>query len=133
MNRKRLSTLALAASLAAAFAPAARAQQRQAQQQQQPAAGQAMARKETPPEGARPKPFALPKRETFKLSNGLRVTLVPYGAIPKVTVRAVVRSGNIDDPAGKAWLADVTGDMMKEGTATRTAQAVAEDAASRGG
>lgn len=131
MNRKRLSTLALAAFCAAAVAPAALAQQ--SPQQQRPAAGQATARKETPPEGARPKPFTLPKRETFKLSNGMRVTLVPYGAIPKVTVRAVVRTGNIDDPAGKVWLADVTGDLMKEGTTTRTAQQIAEDAARMGG
>lgn len=131
MNRKRLSTLAVLALCAAAFAPAALAQQQPSQPQ--PAAGQATTRKETPPEGARPKPFTLPKRETFKLSNGMRVTLVPYGAIPKVTVRAVVRTGNIDDPAGKVWLADVTGDLMKEGTATRTAQQIAEDAARMGG
>ena len=127
MNRKRLSTLAtLALCVAALGAAPARAQQ-------QPAAGQSTARKETPPEGGRPKPFTLPKRETFKLSNGMRVTLVPYGAIPKVTVRAVIRTGNIDDPTGKVWLADVTGELMKEGTATRTAQQIAEDAARMGG
>ncbi|HLL74920.1 MAG TPA: pitrilysin family protein [Pyrinomonadaceae bacterium] len=130
MNRKRLSTLAILALCVASLAPAAFAQQ---QPQQQPAAAQTPARKETPPEGGKPRPFTLPKRETFKLSNGMRVTLVPYGSIPKVTVRAVVRTGNIDDPAGKVWLADVAGDLMKEGTATRTAQQIAEDAARMGG
>jgi zinc protease len=132
MNRKRLSTLAPLAFCAAVLAPAA-AIARRPQQPPQPAAAQTPARKETPPEGGKPRPFTLPKRDTFKLSNGLRVTLVPYGSIPKVTVRAVVRTGNIDDPAGKVWLADVTGDLMKEGTATRTAQAVAEAAARMGG
>lgn len=127
MNRKRLSILATLALCAAALVPAA------ALAQQQPAAGQAMTRKETPPEGGRPRPFTLPKRDTFKLSNGLRVTLVPYGSIPKVTVRAVVRTGNLDDPAGKVWLADVTGDLMKEGTTTRSAQQIAEEAARMGG
>lgn len=134
MNRKRLSTLAVLALCVAALAPAASAQQpQQSPQPPQPAAGPAMTRRETPPEGGRPKPFTLPRRDTFKLSNGLRVTLVPYGAIPKVTVRAVVRTGNLDDPAGKVWLADVTGDLMREGTTTRTAQAVAEEAARMGG
>jgi zinc protease len=131
MNRKRLSTLAILALCAAALGTTAFAQQ--TQQSPQPAAPQPAARKETPPEGGKPRPFTLPKRETFKLSNGLRVTLVPYGSIPKVTVRAVVRTGNIDDPAGKVWLADVTGDLMKEGTATRTAQQIAEEAARMGG
>jgi zinc protease len=128
MNRKRLSLLATLALCA--LAPCALARQQQAR----PAAPQqAPARKETPPEGGQPKPFTLPKKETFKLSNGLRVTLVPYGSIPKVTVRAVVRTGNLDDPVGKVWLADLAGDLMKEGTATRSAQAVAEDAARMGG
>jgi predicted Zn-dependent peptidase len=130
MNRKRLSLLAALAFCACALGTTAASAQ-QPQQLPQPSA--ATARKETPPEGGKPRPFTLPKRDTFKLSNGLRVTLVPYGSIPKVTVRAVVRTGNIDDPAGKVWLADLTGDLMKEGTATRTAQAVAEEAARMGG
>jgi predicted Zn-dependent peptidase len=92
-----------------------------------------MTRKQTPPEGGKPKPFTLPKRETFKLSNGLSVTLVPYGTIPKVTVRAVTRTGNLDEPAGKTWLADLTGDLMKEGTTTRSGQQIAEESARMGG
>ena len=127
MNRKRFSPATLALLLAA-LAPAAAAQQ------PAPAAQPgAPARKQAPPEGGKPKPFTLPKRETFKLSNGLSVTLVPYGTIPKVTVRAVTRTGNLDDPAGKTWLADLTGDLMKEGTTTRTAQQLSEQAAAMGG
>jgi hypothetical protein len=69
---------------------------------------------QTPPPGGAPKSFNLPKRETFQLKNGMRVTFVPYGTIPKVAVSAVVRSGNINEADNQVWLADLTGSMMKE-------------------
>lgn len=87
----------------------------------------------TPPAGGTPKPFNLPKRETFQLSNGMKVTLVPYGTIPKVAVSAVVRAGNINEAANQVWLADLTGSLMKEGTASRSATQLAQDASSMGG
>ncbi|HYG11814.1 MAG TPA: pitrilysin family protein [Pyrinomonadaceae bacterium] len=119
MNSKKFFALANALALAvglAAFAPRAAAQEKQ-----------------TPPAGGAPKPFTLPRKETFTLKNGTQVTLVPYGSIPKVTVSAVVRVGNINETAEQVWLADLTGDLMKEGTTTRTAEAVAEQAARMGG
>ncbi len=91
------------------------------------------AQKEAPPEGAAPKDFKLPERTKFTLDNGLRATLIPYGTIPKVTIYAVVRVGNIDETAAQVWLADLTGDMLKEGTKTRTSQQLAKDAATIGG
>ena len=75
----------------------------------------------------------MPAGRTFRLDNGLAVTLVPYGTIPKVTVRLGVRAGNIDEKANEVWLADLTGSMLTEGTATRTATQIAEDAARMGG
>jgi predicted Zn-dependent peptidase len=88
--------------------------------------------RELPPAPGEPRDFRLPPRETLELPNGLSLTFVDYGAVPKVTVLAVVRTGNIDD--GEAtWLADVTVEMMKEGTATRSAPAIAEAAAGMGG
>jgi zinc protease len=91
------------------------------------------AQKQQPPAGGAPKPFTLPRKEEFKLKNGMTVTLVPYGAIPKATVAAVVRAGNMNEPADKIWLADLTGDMMGEGTTTRTSAAVDAEAARMGG
>ncbi len=87
----------------------------------------------TPPIGGTPKPFILPRAEKFTLKNGMKVTLVPYGSIPKVTVQAVVRSGNINEPEDKIWLADLTGTMIKEGTQTRKATQIAQEASSIGG
>jgi len=89
--------------------------------------------KQSPPAAAEPKNFALPAGRTFKLDNGLAVTLVPYGTIPKVTVRLGVRTGNIDEKANEVWLADIAGSMLTEGTATRTATQIAEAAARMGG
>jgi len=93
------------------------------------AAGAAAAQaREQPPAPGAPRDFQLPARETLELPNGLSLTFIDYGAVPKVTVLAVVRTGNIDD-GDATWLADVTVEMMKEGTATRTAPAIAEAAA----
>ena len=69
----------------------------------------------------------------FTLDNGLGVTLVPYGTVPKVTVRLAVLTGNVDEKANEVWLADLIGDMLSEGTATRSASQIAEDAARMGG
>jgi zinc protease len=91
------------------------------------------AQKQTPPAGGAPHPFTLPRKEEFKLKNGMAVTLVPYGAIPKAQVTAIVRSGNMNEPADKIWLADITGDLMGEGTTTRTSEAVDAEAARMGG
>ena len=42
----------------------------------------AEARSPLPPFGE-PKPFTLPKVESYSLRNGLKVTLVPFGSVPK--------------------------------------------------
>src|SRR5512146_1112136 len=90
-------------------------------------------KKEAPPAGGPPKPFKVPAHETFALPNGMQVTLVPYGTTPKVFVAAMVRAGNIDEGADQVWLADLTTNLLKEGTKTRSAQDVAGEFASMGG
>jgi len=89
--------------------------------------------KQTPPAGGPPKPFKVPPHQDFTLPNGMKVTLVPYGDIPKVTVNVIVRSGNLNEGENQVWLADITGDLMKEGTKTRSAEEVAKEAAGMGG
>ncbi len=58
---------------------------------------------------------------------------MPYGTIPKALVRVTVEAGNADDPAGQTWMADLTGDLLLEGTKTRSASRIAQDAAAMGG
>jgi zinc protease len=89
--------------------------------------------KQSPPAGGPPKPFNVPPHQDFTLPNGMKVTLVPYGEVPKVTVDVIVRSGNLNEAENQVWLADITGDLMKEGTKTRSAEQVAKDAAGMGG
>ena len=89
--------------------------------------------KQSPPPPATPKGFSVPQPKTFTLENGLGVTLVPYGTVPKVTVRLAVLTGNANEAANQVWMADIVGDMLTEGTATRTASQIAEDAARMGG
>ncbi|MFQ5769361.1 MAG: M16 family metallopeptidase [bacterium] len=93
----------------------------------------ALAQKQTPPEGGQPRDFKLPEKQTFTLKNGLSASLVPYGTLPKVSIRVVVRVGNINESENEIWLADLTGDLMKEGTKSRSAEKVAQEAASMGG
>ena len=91
------------------------------------------AEKQTPPAGSAPKPFKLPKVEQFSLPNGLQVTLVPFASIPKVMIDVTVRAGNLNESASQVWLADFTGELMKEGTSSRTSEQVAQQAAGMGG
>jgi predicted Zn-dependent peptidase len=93
----------------------------------------AAAQRQAPPPAATPKPFNVPQPREFALANGLEVTLIPYGTIPKAQVSLVLRTGNIDEAANEVWLADLTRDLMLEGTTTRSAADIAREAASYGG
>jgi zinc protease len=92
-----------------------------------------LAQKQAPPEPGKPKGFSVPTPRKFKLENELAVTLVEYGALPKVTVRLAVRSGDIDEKAGEVWLADLMGDLLSQGTETKSASEIAEASARMGG
>lgn len=96
-------------------------------------AGGALAQKQAPPAPAAPKDFQLPAPVEFKLDNGLEVSLVPYGTVPKVRVELAILAGNAYEGAKQTWLADVTGDLMREGTTTKSAPQISEAAARMGG
>lgn len=89
--------------------------------------------KETPPQGPPPKPFHLPVTTDFTLPNGMQVTIVPYGVVPKVAVRVFVNAGGINEPAGQVWVSKLTAMLMKEGTHNRSGEQVAREAAEMGG
>jgi len=96
------------------------------------AAAPGMAQKQTPPAGGAPKAFTVPAHESYALANGLKVTLVPYGNIPKVTISLALRGGNIDEAKDQLGVADITGELLKEGTTTLSSKEVAEAAARMG-
>jgi zinc protease len=87
----------------------------------------------TPPQPGTPRDFRVPEPHRMTLENGLEVAFVPWGDIPKVRVSLAVRTGNAFEGADEVWLSDLTGDLMREGTATRTGAQISEEAARMGG
>ncbi len=90
------------------------------------------AQKQAPPEGAAPRAFTLPAHEVYALPNGMKVTLVPYGIIPKVTIGVTVNAGGVDEGSAHRDVANMTASLMKEGTATLTSSQLADEAARMG-
>lgn len=93
----------------------------------------AHAQKQQPPAPGTPRDFRLPAKRSFTLANGMEVDMVPFGTVPKATLRLVVRTGNVHEAADEVWLADVTADLMREGTTRRSAAELANAFASMGG
>ena len=80
VTRHAIRTLAVAATLAVALAGGIGAEQKQ-----------------VPPAAGAPKDFVIPSPKRFTLANGLPVTMVPFGQVPKVTVRLVVEAANVHE------------------------------------
>ena len=70
--------------------------------------------KQAPPKPGVPKPYELPTPKRFTLENGLAVTFVDYGTIPKARVELVVDVGNAHETSSQVWLADIAGDLLGE-------------------
>lgn len=87
---------------------------------------------QTPPPPTPPRPFTIPTPTSLQLDNGLKVTLIDYGTVPKVTIAITVRVGALND-GEQTWLSDLTAELMKEGTQGKTAEQLADAAAAMGG
>lgn len=86
-----------------------------------------------PPAPGPARDFQVPEPKRFTLDNGLDIVMVQWGNIPKALVTLDIRSGNAFEKADEVWLADLTGNLLREGTATRTAPQISEEAARMGG
>jgi zinc protease len=82
-------------------------------------------RTQAPTPGPEPA-FAAPKFKRFKLKNGAEVILSEVHDLPLVEMHLVVKAGGGANPPGQAGLADLTANMMDEGTKTRSALEIAE-------
>ncbi|MGB9070936.1 MAG: pitrilysin family protein [Candidatus Acidiferrales bacterium] len=81
---------------------------------------------EMPAPGA-PKPFHFPDASTKTLANGLRVYVVTDHSEPAVAVRLVMTSaGTVKDPPGMPGVAEMTANMLTQGTEKRSAKEIAE-------
>jgi predicted Zn-dependent peptidase len=85
-----------------------------------------------PPEPAPPAPYKVPSFERFRLKNGLEVVLAEAHDLPLVDLSLVVKTGGGANPPGLAGLADLTANMLDEGTKTRSALQIADELATLG-
>ena len=74
-----------------------------------------------------------PPYEVRTLANGMRVLTILHHEQPVVTMRLIVGAGAAEDPQGKAGLANLLGSLLDQGTATRSAQEIADQIDTIGG
>ena len=89
--------------------------------------------KETPPSPGPARDFSVPAPRQFTLANGLQVTLVNYGNMPKADIGLFVAAGNSFETRNEVWLGDLTAQLMREGTTTKTGPEISKAAAQMGG
>jgi predicted Zn-dependent peptidase len=77
--------------------------------------------------------FQLPPARRVTLPNGLSLILVEKHSVPLASFSILVRAGGLEDPAGKEGLASLTADLLRRGTANRTAEALAAELDQVGG
>ncbi len=75
----------------------------------------------TPARAPRPQPgptgdYRFPRFDRRTLSNGLRVVVAPVPKLPLVTITALVDAGASSDPVGQEGLAQLTAQLLTEGT-----------------
>ena len=81
-----------------------------------------------PPVLPPPPPLQLPPVQRHRLTNALDVYIVERRELPVVDARLMVRGGGYDDPPAFAGRAFLLGDLLDQGTTTRTAFDIADQA-----
>jgi zinc protease len=96
----------------------------------QPAtAQQATFDRSKPPELGPPPRVSLPPIITRQLANGLKLLIVEQHELPLADFVLLVGSGSTADPAGKPGIANLTSQMLREGTTTRKSLEIADQIA----
>lgn len=78
-----------------------------------------------PPSPGEPRPFKLPAIETFTLDNGLKVQLVEDHRVPYVTIFLGFKAGKLLDDSKGLGVAQMTANMLTEGTDSRNSKDIA--------
>lgn len=81
---------------------------------------------EMSPEPSAPRAVKIPKISEAELPNGLKIVVVERKNVPLVSVNLLVDSGAMFDNKKLAGVANMTGDLLANGTKTRSADAIAE-------
>ncbi len=86
-----------------------------------------------PPAGPPAAAFQLPPVTVRALPNGLTVLVAEYHEVPVVIFHLLVQGGAAYDPAGKEGIAELTADLMRQGTTRRNAEELAREIEFLGG
>ncbi len=76
---------------------------------------------------------AFPAYELRTLPNGLPVLVVLHHEQPSVSFRLIIRAGTMHEPADKPGVASMASSLLNQGTATRSAEVIAQQIESAGG
>jgi zinc protease len=85
--------------------------------------------RENSPKPGPARPIHLPEPDIFKLSNGLTVYYHYRPGLPVVAADLVFNTGSGANPVDKPGLASFTANMLQQGTETRNAMQIADEAA----
>ncbi|MFI5396662.1 MAG: M16 family metallopeptidase [Candidatus Binatia bacterium] len=69
---------------------------------------------------------ATPPAERYTLSNGARLVVSEQHALPLVVVQLLIDAGARRDPRGQEGVANLTADLLTEGTKTRAASQISQ-------
>lgn len=69
----------------------------------------------------------LPPFKKVKLPNGLTVLIMEQHEVPIISFNFIIKAGAVADPAGKAGLASLTAGLLRKGTRSRSADAIASE------
>jgi zinc protease len=78
-------------------------------------------------------PVSFPPYELRTLPNGLPVLVVLHHEQPSVSFRLIVRAGALQEAAGQPGVASLVASLLNQGTATRSAEDIANQIESAGG
>src|SRR6476661_10998063 len=79
-----------------------------------------------PPELGPPPRVSLPPIMTRQLANGLKLMIVEQHELPLADFVLIVGSGGTSDPTGKTGVANLTAQMLREGTTSRKSLDIAD-------
>lgn len=82
--------------------------------------------KETPPASGPTPTITFPSVVRTETKAGLELNVVEMNRLPTVDLKLIIRSGSAVDPSGMPGIAQLTADMLKEGTRKRSSSQIAE-------
>ena len=71
--------------------------------------------------------YQLPEAERIKLPNGLVILLLEQHDLPLTAMTVALRTGTLEDPAGKPGVSAITEELLRKGTETRSAEQIAKE------